>query len=762
MQKVQKFFSGGKGKIILISAEVLVLIALLAAVVLKSFRLKEIPIRFTEMQSDFMHFDGDAYLMTEDDYPVDPKDEKAEAPEVILSGRFSPLKAGSYTLSVNYDAELQQTCQVYSPSSNVYVRAEKFNLSRNRNTVDYRFYVSRDIDDLLVRFTNYSGGDYSVQGVSLKENANHERILLLLWILLCGIIDYVLFSRNYQKNRDTVFAVLGLAFSTSLLLFMFGLYLGHDYQFHLARIEGISLGLKSGQFPVRMYPFFNDNYGYPVGIFYGDLLLYFPALLRLIGFTVLTSYKLYIFFVNILTALSSYLCAKHIFRNSRTAFIVSLSYMTAGYRLVDIYVRTAIGEYTSFVFFPLIFLGMWNLYTQDPEEVSYQKNAIPLAVGMAGLIYSHILSTEMALEVLLVAALVFFRKTFRKQTFLALMKSVGLCTALSLAFIIPFVEYYRTTHVEITNQANSVSRIQRYGAYFSDYFAVFRDGFGTAWGNVTERLLVSPGLILMAALVVAYVLLVRKKATIEIRAVTILSTVLLWVASDLFPWNWLAESSKVGNLMASIQFPWRFVGFAVMSLSILLGLVTDRMIDLKIWDIKVTYLIIAGCCFGTCMFMSNFVDNAPQSYFVDNPELAQYTDNKSGVSVLGASEYMLPGTETSQLDYEVTGDHASGLIEAENGVDLTLRVESEDGSTLEIPRFCYPFFRVIDENGLAYETEPGTNNKIKVFFPHAYQGRLFVQYRIPWYWILSDFITGLSVVVFLIYLARPNLIKRAV
>ena len=61
---------------------------------------------------------------------------------------------------------------------------------------------------------------------------------------------------------------------------------GADWSFHLSRIEGIANGLREGQFPVRVYSMAKDGYGYAPSLFYGELLLYFPAVLRLLGMSV--------------------------------------------------------------------------------------------------------------------------------------------------------------------------------------------------------------------------------------------------------------------------------------------------------------------------------------------------------------------------------------------------------------------------------------------------------------------------------------------
>ena len=58
---------------------------------------------------------------------------------------------------------------------------------------------------------------------------------------------------------------------------------GHDISFHLMRIEGLAEGLKMGQFPVKIQPAWYEGFGYGCSVFYGDLFLYIPACLRLLG-----------------------------------------------------------------------------------------------------------------------------------------------------------------------------------------------------------------------------------------------------------------------------------------------------------------------------------------------------------------------------------------------------------------------------------------------------------------------------------------------
>ena len=56
------------------------------------------------------------------------------------------------------------------------------------------------------------------------------------------------------------------------------LHSGHDFSYHLLRIENIKDGLLNGQLPVRIGPLFLNHRGYASSLFYPELFLYFPAM----------------------------------------------------------------------------------------------------------------------------------------------------------------------------------------------------------------------------------------------------------------------------------------------------------------------------------------------------------------------------------------------------------------------------------------------------------------------------------------------------
>ena len=115
-----------------------------------------------------------------------------------------------------------------------------------------------------------------------------------------------------------------------------------DLKFHLTRIEGIKEGLLNGAFPVKIQPFWLNDHGYATSVFYGDVFLYAPALLRIMGVSIQGAYKFYIFLMNTITVFLSCHCFSKM-SNRRIGLLCAVVYSSNIYRLNDIYTIAAVG-----------------------------------------------------------------------------------------------------------------------------------------------------------------------------------------------------------------------------------------------------------------------------------------------------------------------------------------------------------------------------------------------------------------------------------
>ncbi len=60
--------------------------------------------------------------------------------------------------------------------------------------------------------------------------------------------------------------------------------------------------------------------------------------------------------------------------------------MMAPYHLTDLYVRNAIAEFASFMFIPLVFLGLYNIIKKEGKTWY-------LSIGAIGLVFTHNIAT---------------------------------------------------------------------------------------------------------------------------------------------------------------------------------------------------------------------------------------------------------------------------------------------------------------------------------------------------------------------------------
>ena len=731
-------------KNICILIQLIVTIILVATAIIRSTNTITEAIDLTKFKSDYTEYNGEGLVA------VNIDGISSENPIDLVSYRLGSVNGGSYTLDIDYSADVMQHCNlsVNNEYDNIFLNAKTFDLSPNKQHVSYRFTVDHTVDDFTINLVNYTGGNFTINNMNISTNGDNARVLLLIWLIIVLMIDLFVFSTRLKEYRGTVALIIAIAFASSIPLFMKGMNMGQDIEFQLARIEGISDGLRHGDFPVRMNDFFYDGYGYPVDVFYGSALLYIPAILRLIGFTVTASYKAYVFCVNCLTAAAAYYCGRNIFRNKSTAAVMTLAYMLASYRLLNIYVRSAVGEYTAMIFLPLVFLGMWKIYTSDEYSL---KNSIILATGMLGLVYSHVLTTEHVAIIAVVVAVSLIKKTLRKNTLRTELTAVLIFIIIGAAFIVPFVDYYLNTDTIIKYTASMPKMIQADGIDIIDYFAFFKNIFGNSNEVASARMQLTPGMTLIAGLFAAIYLVISGKGNKRINYLTGMAIIILFMATNMFPWNIFARTYP-GMIMAQIQFPWRYIGLVSIVLAVLLGLVIEFFEEASICSGKLLIAAVIGMCLVTTgSFVSKYEEGAGQDIIYDYADLTAYPGN--------GSEYVLCNTPLNYLDYALETKNADASIISESGVDMVLEVEAEGNSAIEIPRFAYPYYKASDEAGNEYTIIGGEMNKLRILVSEPYSGKVYVRFAEPWFWRVSEVLSliGVIALIFVSFKKRKKL-----
>ncbi len=736
----------------------IVVFFVIAIIVQQKENREAVDISITDWNSKYVTYD-DGWSIDEKIGSVEfdseiEEDTESDSDEFVwLQGPEIALGRGTYSVKVDYECDEDQACQAYANSPDgAYLEAGQKNiLSKNQTGVQFDFTLKEEISNFQVLVMYNGAGKFKVNNIEIYHTSAGLQRMLTIVILLILCLNLCFYFRKYiREHKLLILKLCGMILLVSCPLLVKGINVGHDLTFHLMRIEGLAEELRNGVFPVKLSSLWMDGYGYPVSVFYGDLLLYIVAVLRIIGFTVITAYKSYVLLINAGTVIIAYVCFKKVFKDSDAALLTAFAYTTAGYRIVNIYVRAAVGEYSAMMFFPVVALAVYQFYTLDAKEwKAYQRYALVLALGMTGVIGSHILSVEVVFFTLAVLCIVLWKSTLKKYVFRGYLLAVIETIVLNMYFIVPFLDYYRNADVHAGRAVDYIKTIQWYGAYIGQYFSFFKNMFGSGAIDPTERLSLTPGLPLMAVLMIAAVIWVKGKATKETKLYFCFSVFLLFLASNSFPWNHLTLNCRLINLIAQVQFPWRYLGIASVFLTLLLG---------NIWGLvkkeescrKGFYVLTVGSCFIMMLFyISNYSDEAWMIYYYDTAEISTYSQH--------GGEYLRIEAEPGDFSGEIVHRNMQKVqLLSREGTHMELYCESsESEGIVELPMLNYKGYRVTDEYGKRYEITDSKNALIQFTLPAGFSGEVMIDFVEPWYWRLAEAVSLIAVIM----IAADNMLR---
>ena len=224
---------------------------------------------------------------------------------------------------------------------------------------------------------------------------------------------------------------------------------GHDWIFHLTRIEGMKDSLLGGQFPVRITGFSFNGYGEASGIFYPNLFIYIPVIFRLCNLPLAVSYNLFCALINLLTIFCTYWSFKKLFGSVRIGAVTAIIYTSFIYRLVDIYSRGALGEAQAMTFLPVALVSLYLIITHDSRYWPV------FTLSYSGIIQSHIISGVIATVLATILVIYFYRQMIRRQVLLSLGKAILFIVLLNAWFYFPFFNFYHQIQFHMQENLNS-------------------------------------------------------------------------------------------------------------------------------------------------------------------------------------------------------------------------------------------------------------------------------------------------------------------
>lgn len=651
-------------------------------------------------------------------------------------------------------------------NGNELVDGDEFILSSDEQVISYRVKIH---DNSPLRFKLRLTGDavdgdyiqlFRVGIVSFRLTCVYHIFLLVAVMILADLVlwGYVRYYAKYETERKVVFLVLACtAFFISLPLFQSRLSGGSDLTFHLSRLEGLYRGLKFGggaQFPVRVQPWWLDGYGYAVSVFYGDILMYVPALLRAVGFTLEESYKAYLGGVNIATVFLSFYAFKKMSRNDISAMIGSVLYAGNIVRLSMTY-SAMVGSVSAMMFYPLIVAGFYLLLTEDIDSEEYKRTWILLTVGFTGILMTHMLSFLMIGFYSVLLCIVMLKRFLRKATFLVLIKAAGAAILLNLWYLVPFLQYMFREKLRINSNIAQKENIKDYYAALADF---------TQEGKSLYHLFTDDNAIGFSMLLVLLLFLLtlpvqgKGKQQRRVRIFSLLTLFTIIVCTNLFPFVALAKlSSLLTKIFRTIQYQYRFMSIAVVMMVGLavLFFATDMFEKRKLYCIACVL-----CCITLYQNLQYFKTLSFDQVYLDAIALDSRTDKEIYSYTVGNGEYLPVMTNTTEFTGEI--ESVEGIrVEQTKRDGLSFEVDAENTSTQEgqilFPLLYYGGYQAIDmASHEKLETTIGDNGRVAVAVPPEYAGSFHLGYYEPALWRIAEVISAITLVIMIVAIYNPK------
>ena len=546
-----------------------------------------------------------------------------------------------------------------------------------------------------------------------------------LLVFLCVTAALLLLYRFHDWEKyGSVIIVVTAALVLTLPYFTGYLQNGDDMDFHLARIRGLAGALTSGQFPVRFNTDFAWGYGFSSSMMYPELFMYIPAILYLLGVSLISSYKFLMLCLNVSTACIGLYSFKRLLRSDRLGLIVALLYLTNPYRLENILHRAALGEMLAQIFLPLLLYGMYELIFGDAK-----RWWIAVLAG-TGILQSHILSVEMSLFFVggaLVLSVVYIAKHRWKERLAGMIKAAVVTVGINLWFIIPFLDHFSDDNLIQTD-----TRILQNTSV--DLYTLFRVNMKLQSSyedaGVTREEFISLGaVVLLGSLAYLYYAFVRKtvdKRLREIGTVCLCAGALCcYISTRAFPWRIIqTQLPAIYEIFGMVQFSWRFLAYASLFLSITTGLAIMELLNDKK---QVMVSVLAGL--SVFMVFSCMDQYASREIFVSSRSEVKnrvgewydyYAADVNAEEILWQGDTILTSTDIAISNYE------------RNGVELSFDYSGLGGECiLRLPIYDYGMYKIYLDGEEIDPTDPENHQLTLRLTGEKGTGHVDVEYYEP-------------------------------
>lgn len=482
-------------------------------------------------------------------------------------------------------------------------------------------------------------------------------------------------------------------------IFSMDLTQNNEAKLHMARMLSIDSVIKDSIFPPIIDYSHMNGFGYALNLFYGPLTTYIPIILLNILGTSGLALKVFTFFTVLLSGITMYKFIFEVTKRKSMATIGAIIYISAPYKLSNIFSRNAVGEYTAFIFIPLVFEGLYNI-------INNKKNCYLFCIGIIGLILSHTISTVYTA----IFAFLYLLLNIEKLKYLKVWKSIIINTLVAIVvcmfYIVPLLEHMHVGGYSIYDKSIMHTEPQE---VFTTTIG-FSDLFASEFGNQEIRFSIGIMTLILTLLGIFTYKKIKKEYKNIYLSFLFIAIITIVMSSKIFPWFIMP------SFMGVIQFAWRNLGFFAFFISLVCAINTVTFAEgvvKKEW-IRDTFLfavIISICVFSSLGVMRDWKfgdlnnEKAFDKNLIENERIYPLSINR---------EY-LPIKALDNIDYMIKRENKSYVIdgranitsEEKNKLQDNLYVENvTEGTVIELPYIYYLGYEV----NVIYDLDKENNN----------------------------------------------------
>jgi hypothetical protein len=321
----------------------------------------------------------------------------------------------------------------------------------------------------------------------------------------------------------------------------------------------------------RWSPDFSFGYGYPLFNIYSPLAFYAAELVHLLGASFVTAVKAMYILATVGAGLAMYLFARRLF-GREAGVLAAAVYMLTPYHLLDIYVRCS---YSEFVALALLPLAMWAFAELIAAPTGRRLALAGLVYGVLALTHHASLFTFTPFLVIYILYLLVetWRASGRGRALYAALYAVlggGLGLALAAVYLVPLVAELR--YINLGQWTAFNYDYDQHFVYVAQLLSPFW-GYGYSGPGLNDGMSFQLGAVMLVLVLCGGWLALARRVPQRGTVLLCLAMTagIIWLMSPAAQLAWTALP-----IASLVQFPWRLLGLAAISVSVVAGSLLAR------------------------------------------------------------------------------------------------------------------------------------------------------------------------------------------